>query len=289
MAEFGVATEDVVRLDAENATIQVLDDAFLSLELFATKKVVVIPDVGELPKPVANRLVALLPNVGEDTLIILEADKLDQRTELAKAVKKLPTETFEPLQGAALERWIGEQARELGITIEPAARTALVTAVGADSWRLHTELEKLATAAVNESPPRITPTMVKELTVATTSPSLFALTDALATQNDRSAQLALRKLITAGEAPLAIMGLLAYHLRTLVLVKDAAETGATPKLHPFVVRKLQGASRAVSWATLSHWYERLAEYDWEVKTGTIEVDVALELMVHELATPANPK
>ena len=319
IAEFAVEAGDVTTIEASGATIQVLDDALLSLGLFATKKVVVIPNLGELPKPVASRLITLLSTVSDETLLILEADKVDQRTELAKAVKKLPTETFEPLQGSALDRWIGEQVTQLGVQIEPAARSRLIERVGSNSWRLRSELEKLATAALPvrvmlkpdeprrsatgpsrsrnefgmtphstdsrdpEIQPMITQSHVTELTLATTSPAIFALTDALVAGQRAKARLALTKLLASGEEPLGLLGMLGFHLRTLVLVKDADVTKLPAKLHPFVVQKTLPAARRISWPQLADWYEQLAAYDMGAKTGTMEPVVALELLVHHLS------
>ena len=321
IAEFGVPTDEIVRIEGETTTIQALDDSLMSLGLFATKKVVLIPAVGELPKTVASRLMALTSRVGEDTLLILEADKLDQRTELAKALKKLPTETFEFLQGSSLDRWITDQAKSLGVTIEPEARRLLIERAGNDSWRLHSELLKLSTAVLgssvipdrmpddssgNQDPESIQPrhgsriksgmtnqnanslstitlSHVKDLTLATTSPTLFALTDALTAGQPAKARIALAKLLAGGEAPLGILGMLGYHLRTLVLVKDATETHIPAKLHPFVVQKHQPLTQRIGWPQLTAWYAHLAEYDSAAKTGTMEPIVALELMVHELS------
>ncbi len=336
IAAFGVPTHqslrsgtgqasDLVKLDAESLTIQALDDALLSLGLFATKMVVVIPDVGDLSKTVASRLVELLPQVsdppspdgfeGASTLLILEADKLDQRTELAKALKKFPTEPFELLRGVTLDQWISDQSKGLGVSIDPDARRLLIERVGADSWRLRSELEKLATAALSHPPfdkggqgdlatetikpkspptplaqrgesntPTITQALIKDLTLATTSPAIFALTDALVASQPAKARIALAKLLASGEAPLGILGMLGFHLRTLTLVKDALETHVPAKLHPFVVQKHQPLARRLDWPTLADWYEQLVAYDTAVKTGTMELVLALELMVHELSS-----
>jgi len=181
-----------------------------------------------------------------------------------------------------LEHWVGDTARTLGVTIEPPARTELAKRAGNNSWQLVSELKKLAAAALSETPPRITVALVKSLTSASVDVSSFALTDALANNNPAQARLALMKLAQQGEEPIRIMGLLAYHLRTLAQIKDAGETGLPTKLSPFVVNKIKPSASTVSWRTLARWYESLATYDWQVKTGRINSDVVLELLVHEL-------
>jgi DNA polymerase-3 subunit delta len=282
ITDFGVAMAEIIRIDGDSATIQVLDDALLSLGLFATKRVVVIPAVGTLPKPVASRLVTLLSVVSQETLLILEADKLDQRTELAKTVKTVPTETFEPLRGSVLERWISDEATALGVTIEPDARRRLVERAGSDSWRLRSELQKLAAVASGRETKRITSDDVRDCVVAAIDANAFALTDALVAGDRRAARLALARLAASGEAPLAVLGTLGYFLRTLALVKDAAETNRRAALHPFVVTKTLPAARTVRWSTIVGWYVQLVETDWAVKTGTLDADVGVELLVHTL-------
>ena len=286
IAEFGVKPDDVVHLDSDSVSVQTLDDSILSLGLFATKRVVFAPSiVSDAPKNVKERLVKVLPSVGDETLLILDEEKLDLRLELTKVLKKIATiEPFDPMHGPALERWVGDIARTFGVTIEPPARTELVARIGDNSWQLVSELQKLAAAAMNENPPRITVPLVKSLTTSSVDVSSFALTDAIAAGNAAKARVALMKLAQQGEEPIRIMGLLAYHLRTLAQVKDAYEVGHPPKLSPFVAKKLTPSARATSWRKLAHWYERLAEYDWQVKTGRIDADVALELLLHALTS-----
>ena len=286
IADFGVKNDEVIQLDADSATIQILDDTILTLGLFATKRVVYAPNIAsDAPKNIKERLSKILASVGDETLLILDEEKLDQRLELTKVLKKSATlEQFDPLRGAALERWIGDTARTFGVTIEPPARTELANRVGENSWQIVSELQKLAVAAMNEAPPRITVQLVKSLTPSSVEVSSFALTDALASNNSIKARMALMKLAQQGEEPIRIMGLLAYHLRTLAQVKDAGETGSTPKLSPFVVNKIKPSARATSWRRLAQWYELLATYDWQVKTGRIDADIALELFVHELTS-----
>ncbi len=286
IAEFGVKPDEVVTIDADTATIQQLDDALMSLGLFATKRVVYAPRIlKDAPKPIRERLSALLATLDESTLLILDETNLDQRLDITKQLKKLATaEPVESLKGIMLERWVGDTARTFGVTIEPPARAELVARVGEHTWQLASELEKLAAAALNESPPRISVSLVKEITPATVSTNSFALTDALVAGNVAKARLALAKLAQQGEEPIRLMGLVAYHLRTLVFVKDAFERGTQPKLAPFVAKKHLSLAQRISWTTLSQWYTTLAAYDEAVKTGRIEAVIALELMVHALTT-----
>jgi len=284
IADFGIRPDELVTIDADSATVQMIDDALMTLGLFATKRVVHAPKLlKDGPKPVRERLAALLRSVDESTLLILEESTLDQRLDITKQLKKVATiELIDPLKGSALERWVGDAARTIGITIEPPARTLLVERLGGDSWQLSRELEKLAATAMSANPPRITPAMVRDLTPAMSAPSSFALTDALTAGNTIAARMSLMKLLQHGQEPIRLMGLVTYHLRSLALVKDSLETGKPPKLSPFVAKKLTRLAQLTSWSTLAHWYTQLAEYDHAVKTGRIDAGLALELVVHAL-------
>lgn len=280
----GVKPNEVVLIDADNATVQQLDDALMTLGLFATKQVVYAPKIlKDAPKPVRERLGSLLRSVDDSTLLILDEATLDQRLDITKQLKKLATiEPFEPLRGPALERWVGEAARSFDITIEPPARSTLIERLGNDSWQLSRELEKLAAYAASASPPRITVAMVQAYTPAQTAPSSFALTDALTAGNAAKARLTLMRLLQHGEEPIRLLGLVAFHLRSLALVKDSLETGVPAKLNPFVVKKLAPQAQMTTWQTLTQWYTQLAQYDHAVKTGRIDPPLALELTVQAL-------
>jgi len=112
------------------------------------------PFCNQCPAELAEQLEASLELIPDSChLLLVNASKPDARLRTTKALQKLVK------AGAASERsftlpaiWDGagqvdlvqRTARELGLTLEPAAAEALSEAIGSDSARLASELEKLA-------------------------------------------------------------------------------------------------------------------------------------------------
>ena len=83
--------------------------------------------------------------------------------------------------------------------------------------------------------------------------------------------------------------MLVYQFRNLLLVKSEIERGVqfqalaqTIKLHPFVLRKSFEQGRGFTLMALKRIYERLLELDVATKSGRIDAQVALDLVVGEI-------
>ena len=96
--------------------------------------------------------------------------------------------------------------------------------VGSDLQRLNNEIEKLATAALPDG--AVTLQLVDDLSPNSREISNFDLTDKLISGKGDQAMITLRKILDDGTAPLALVGLLSYNLRKLVIIKDMMDRGS---------------------------------------------------------------
>ena len=78
--------------------------------------------------------------------------------------------------------------------------------------------------------------------------------------------------------------------RLLIQVKTLKERGASPRdvaktlgLHPFPAGKLHSQATYFTVGQLDKVYRHLSETDIDIKTGRIDADVALDLLVAGLA------
>jgi len=107
------------------------------------------PFCSQCPAELASRLEASLLLIPADCyLVLVSAGKPDARLKTTKALKKVAEEHSFPLpaiwDGEGLIDLVERTARELGLRLEPAATEALAEAIGGDSARLASELEKLS-------------------------------------------------------------------------------------------------------------------------------------------------
>jgi DNA polymerase-3 subunit delta len=182
------------------------------------------PFCSQCPADLAEGFEAALGQVAEGChLLLISTGKPDARLRTTKAVQKLVKAGLASEQSFALPAiWDGagqidlvtQTARELGIPLEPRAAEALAEAIGSDSARLASELEKLglyAAAAPGGSGP-ITIEAVQAL-VGGQSTSALAVGDALLASRPADAIALVDALLTANEPALRIVASLTSQIR----------------------------------------------------------------------------
>lgn len=223
-------------------------------------------------------------------LVFVEAEDPDQRTALFKELqRRAEVRIFNPLEGEALQQWLIDQARELGVSLAPAAARMLAENAGSDGWTLWNELQKLATYVGPGG--TITAAEIQLLVVDESESNLFAFIDMLFSRQRSTAPGPgfdrLRDLLSGGEAPHYILFMLARQVRLLLAVQSAGRSSPDQLARslgqrPFVVRKVQEQARGFRPAELRELHNRLVELDQAVKTGRIDALVALDLFVGTL-------
>ncbi len=225
-------------------------------------------------------------------LILVEQEDIDKRNGIFTWLKKVDgkqsrVEEFTPREGAALLRWLGERAQALHVVLEPPAAQKLVEYVGNESRALVNELAKLASYVGTGG--RITPREVETLVEDGQEQNLFAFIDELSQRRRGPALASVRHLLNDGQAAQYILFMVARQLRILLMVKELAGKRMRPDdmaahlgQRPFVVRKAVDQSRAFTDDELLMLHDRLVQYDQMSKTGQIEAEAALELLVAEM-------
>ena len=149
---------NLARLDGSDATqaAQALEEA-RTPPFGGGDRVVLLqrsPFCNQCPAELAEQLEVTLPLIPDSChLLLVNAGKPDARLRTTKALQKLVKageaheQSFQlpaVWDGAGQVELVQRTARELGLALEPAAAEALSDAIGSDSARLASELEKLA-------------------------------------------------------------------------------------------------------------------------------------------------
>lgn len=195
---------------------------------------------------------------------------------------------FDPPDAKALPHWIEERTCHYGGNIEPQAARQLAAVVGADLRLLDQEIAKLVVYTNAER--AITKADVDAVVPYAQAAVVFDLVDALGRRDGRTAAQTLHRLLDAGEHPLGLLAMIVRQFRLLIQVKELKAGGATLqeisralKLHPFPARKLHNQATHFTAVQLEAVYRHLLDTDVAIKSGEIEAEVALDLLVVELA------
>ncbi|MDD2731057.1 MAG: DNA polymerase III subunit delta [Candidatus Portnoybacteria bacterium] len=201
--------------------------------------------------------------------------------------KKVANEEFELLSGVRLEKWLKDKVVQAGGKISDSAAKKLAAYVGGDLWQQASELDKML---IYKNGEMISDKDVETFVRAKTEDDIFRAVDALAQRQKSAAFKLLRRQLAQGESEIALLGMLVYQFRNLLLVKEQVEKGVpfyqlSKKLfwHPFVLRKTFSQSQGFTLAGLKKIYSRLGELDVFIKSGRLEAPAALDLLIGEIA------
>ncbi len=231
-------------------------------------------------------LAEYIPHLPDFCVLIVLADEvLDTSNPLLKAAGQYGKAIHCMLpKGAALENWITQRAKSIGVSISPQAAALLANFVGSQLRLLANELDKLATYVGSGAIIHVDD--VRKLSAQVQEARIFDLTDALAQRNRKQALDILHDLLADGEPPLKLISTITTQVRSLVLVKElsqkgmrAAQIAATVGMAPFVADKALRQVGKFTPAQLEGAYRQLLATDAALKRSRMAPEMALDLLV----------
>jgi DNA polymerase-3 subunit delta len=240
-----------------------------------------------------NDLLDYLPTLPSTTrLILLETVQLPRNhpvLALAQDSAEGHVKAFATPKGSALVRWVQSRAHDAGGDIESSAAQALCSFVGDNPQLLSQEIEKLV--AYTGSARSIRTEDVSLLTPDARQASVFDMVDALGKRDVKTASRTFQDLLTAGDHPLALLGMVTRQYRLMIQVKELAPSLHTAEAiarhlrqNPYPIRKLLGQSRNYSMDQLRALYHRLVETDADIKTGKLDATLAIDALIANLGS-----
>ena len=239
-------------------------------------------------------LSAYLATPSEHSVVIFIADELNGVRKMGKFLREKTTAVeFTRLDDRQLAEIARRTIKDTGAEIDEPALRQLIGLVGQDVRRLTNEINKLVAAAMPDK--RITSALIDTLVSNSRELTNFELTDHLVAGRRTHALAALKKILDDGAEPVALMGLISYNYRRLLMAKDLMSRGAdirevasVAKLRYNDQEPFLAAARRADAKSLAHAIKRLAETDLAIKTsmggsGAGGARLQIEMLVCELA------
>ncbi len=307
IADLSFGTEDFRDFNDDGFTLSIPDNiknalaAADQLPMMAARRVVKITEVrvgassnkDTLKEEYFEALKAYLENPSPSSVVIFVADELNGNRKVGKLLKDQAVAVdFQPLDDAELVKWTRQELKKSDAEMDDRTLRHLIALIGPDVRRLTIEIEKLATSALPDK--TIDADLVDSLVANVREIPNFDLTDNLVSGNRKKAIQVLTKILNDGAEPIALIGLLSYNYRRLLIAKDLMDRGAdrstvtkAAKLYGNPEHFLSTARRA-DLSKLKHAVVRLAETDLAIKTsvggsGIKGSRLQLEMLVCELA------
>lgn len=279
---------NLIYIDADASEFKDFYSNLKITSMFAEKKLIILKNVFEEVKFQED----FLENIKsleetKDIIVVYEDCPPDARTKLFKALQKYAKcQEFNCLQPAMLKKWIVQEFAKNKIKINPDAVDLLANFVKDDLWKMANEINKLSNYKKDSV---IKKEDVELLVKPNIENDIFKTIEALASKDKKQALSLLHKHFDDGEAPLKLLAMIIYQFRTLLIIKELQDKnepyGAIAKksgLHPFVVQKNYYLCQHFSTEKLKKIYQKIFQVDSDIKTGKIEPELALDLLLAEI-------
>ena len=192
--------------------------------VFAARRMVVVKAADKLSAKECDAILLYLKEPNDSTAVVFIASKLDGRLKFTQALMKAAVAVdCSPLREAQWLPWLKQEAERVGIRLNDDAIDLLKEACGGSLYSVRRELEKLAAYV---SPGQVV-TAADATTLRGMEPgaSVFDLALAIGTKNRGRVLAILARNLEAGEAPLRILGSLAWQYRRIWKVKELVRQG----------------------------------------------------------------
>lgn len=283
VSDFGLDTMEGVGLTPAR-----LQDAVLQSPFLDPYRVVSVRGV---PLNRAEGLASALAQIPPTTrLLITVAGRLGTTNKLAKAVHAAggQVEEMPRLVRRALSDWASKRAVERhGLT--PAIAAQVVRVSPPDLSIIDSELTKLAAYRASGPGANLTPEVITELLAGGREDEIFKLNDHLLPHPTTQAFDIARNLTRSGVGPTLIAYRMARHVALVLAVKARQERGESLSQvqsqmteHSFVVQKAFDAARQVNSDNLEQALRQIRDYEFEVKSGQVDADLGLDVLLTRL-------
>jgi len=238
-------------------------------------------------------LEAYLNDPAPFTILVIEANVLDQRMKFAKllAEKALVVDVGVSedadqriAAGLGLARSLG---KEQGIEFEKGAAEDLAEFVSGDLMRLKTEVEKLATFAGEHKLVRRQD--VSALVISEKTTTIWEVADLLATGQTKKSLEFLERLLREGEEPLQMLGAMAWMYRKLIEasevrgVTNGYQAARALGMRPEQAEIALQSARKTTKARLLEGLAALQQADDRLKRGGEDQRAIMEILVWHLS------
>lgn len=295
----------VVRFSLADADLDAALQQAQTLPMLSPRQVVLVDALEELEHlddkardDAVKQLEDYLDDPAPFTLLLLEAQALDQRMKLAKLLgdKTLVVQaelSDDPEVRAQMVSDLAQKmAAELGVQLEQEAAVDLADLVNGELARARTELEKLASYVGERK--RIAPADVDLLVVSEKKYSVWELADMLASrQRDRALEF-LSSVLREGEEPAGIVGALVWMYRKLIqaqeLPRHVSAWDATRQLgiRKHTAEMALRQARRIPREQLLGGLRALYEADSQLKSGASDRRAILEFLLAALTAAPTP-
>ena len=233
-----------------------------------------------------------IKNISEDVIIIFAEEKADKRSKLYKAItSKGVAEEFGEQNEETLARWLMNQAKASGKTMDPATAMYQVSECGKDMFLLEKEMDKLLAWCLDRT--GITRDDVDAVCTHQVNNKIFDMVTAIAMHRQKEALAMYYDLLVLRESPFHILTLLVRQYTRMLAIKYAMQKkvplsslSGRLEMQDWLVKKIGDQTRNISLKEIRRNLEACAKADEDIKNGNLTDTMSLELLIIGCSMPS---
>ncbi len=222
------------------------------------------------------------PNTFTDLIFVLEADKLNERSEIVKLLKvKAKVIEAKEITKEEWPRFIQQYFQKLNVSIDPDATSELAVRVEGDAMRFVNEAKKLALYTDH-----ITYDDIQTMVARPLEENAFLIYDCLLKKDKSKAISIYRDLLVEGSEPVQLVGMLANQFRLLSEVSYLStqyssnnEIARILGVHEYRVKLSRDHLRRITYKKILKKIDELYQLDFDIKSGTVDRFFAFEMFL----------
>lgn len=258
----------------KNLSYQDFKDEFQQMPMFQEKKLLVIKNIFENQEFKNSFLENGKKFIDSKDIIIFQEEKEVAPGDvfLKFLAKNAKMQEFQHLGGVRLKNWAEKEFKKYNTGIRPEALQRLISCIGNDLWHLANEIQKLAAFKMNEA---VEIKDVDLLVKPEIETDIFKTIEALALGDKKKALQLVHEHLEKGDNPLYLLSMINFQFRNLLIIKETGELSG----HPYFVKKTAFLAKNFTCGALREIYRKIFEADLKIKTGQIDPQTAIDLLI----------
>lgn len=269
-----------------NTNPKELIDLAETMPFFADHRLILVEDSGFF-KSGAEDLAEYMEHIPQTTTFVFSETDVDKRSRMYKALKNNGRIVeFAAQNQELLTRWLLGRLRRENKNITKAAMQEFFDRVGLDMGTLDREMEKLICYCLDRDVIELAD--VEAVCPQAVTNRIFDMVGAIVECRRKDALEMYYDLLALKEPPLRILFLITRQYNILMQLKDLKRKGmnnpAMAKaagIPPFAVSRLLGQASRLSVGSIEHILSYSVEMEEAVKTGQMNEQIAVELVIIE--------
>jgi DNA polymerase-3 subunit delta len=259
-----------------------LRDAIETLPMMASKRVVVLKEAQALKTKDFDALLPLLEDPIDSTTFIMVSSQVDKRKKFYKTIeKKGAVVEFKRPYENQVPQWIDYISKKHGKRLTSEAKALMQQFVGTSLLEIDNEMRKLA--QYSGAREQIEAQDIEEIVSKLRVDSVFALANAIGSNDRSTALFSLANLLEHGENAIGVLAMITRHFRILMLVQEGLKEGHTQAslcsrvgVPSFFIRQYIEQSKKWDKKRLDSTYQSLLQTDKALKSSPTSAHIWLE-------------